>query len=98
MSQNIQVKENIQDHRFSTILARRALVASLFTFMAARIIVFMIMSRRLPDLYLHLEGTHIHHLNYGIFMLVIVGGGCFFGAPEKKAEKCWRCYTGSEWH
>jgi hypothetical protein len=33
------------------------------TFMAARTIVFLIVSRRIPDLYLYLGGTHIHHLN-----------------------------------
>ena len=41
--------------------------------MAARIIVFLIVSRRLPDIYLYLGGTHIHHLNYGIFLLSGVG-------------------------
>jgi hypothetical protein len=54
-------------------MARRILTAFLFTFLAARILVFLIMSRRVPDLYLHLGGTHVHHLNYGIFLLSGVG-------------------------
>jgi hypothetical protein len=37
--------------------------------MAARITVFLIVSHRIPDIYLRLGGTHIHHLNYGIFLL-----------------------------
>ncbi len=44
------------------------------TFMTARIVVFLIMDRMLPDMYLHVKGTHIHHLNYGIFLLSGVGG------------------------
>ena len=54
-------------------IARRILTAFLFTFVAARVTVFLIISRRIPDLYLHLGGTHIHHLNYGIFLLSGVG-------------------------
>ena len=58
-------------------LARLALVAFLFTFTAARTLVFLIVSRRIPDLYLHLGGTHVHHLNYGIFLLSGVGALLF---------------------
>ena len=53
----------------------------LFTFMAARITVFLIVSRRIPDLYLHLGGTHIHHLNYGIFLLSGVGAYLLLRQP-----------------
>ena len=55
-------------------LAQRVFVSFLVTFVLARIAVFLIMSRSIPDLYLHLGGTHIHHLNYGIFLLAGVGG------------------------
>src|SRR5579864_3185653 len=54
--------------------AREVLVAFLFTFIAARILVYLIMSRWIHDLYLHMGGTHVHHLNYGIFILSFVGG------------------------
>ena len=49
-------------------LARLVFVAFLFTFIASRKLVILIMTRRLPDLFLHLGGTHVHHLNYGIFL------------------------------
>ncbi len=52
--------------------ARLLLVAFLLTFIAARVVVYLIMTRRIPDLYLHMGGTHVHHLNYGIFLLVFV--------------------------
>jgi thiol:disulfide interchange protein len=68
-------------------LARRTLVAFLFTFMLARIVVFLIMSRRIPNLYLHSGGTHIHHLNYGIFLLAAVGGGLLFWDPGERGRK-----------
>lgn len=55
------------------LLARTILVSFVLTFIAARITVFLIVSRRIPDIYLHLGGTHIHHLNYGIFLLTGVG-------------------------
>ena len=70
-----------------THLARRVLVAFLFTFMCARIIVFLIMSRTIPDLYLHIMGTHVHHLNYGIFLLSAVGGYLVFRRPTNRQLK-----------
>lgn len=62
-------------------LARRALLAFLLTFVAARVVVFMIMSRRIPNLYFFLSGTHVHHLNYGIFLLAGVAGFLLFNQP-----------------
>ncbi len=63
-------------------LARRALLAFLLTFMAARIVVFLIMARRIPNLYLFLRDTHVHHLNYGIFLLAAVAAYLLFRAPS----------------
>jgi hypothetical protein len=63
-------------------LARRALLAFIVTFIAARTLVFLIMSRRIPNLYFFLRGTHVHHLNYGIFLLAAVGGFVLFNAPS----------------
>ena len=53
----------------------------LLTFIASRILVFLIMSRRVPDLFLHVGGTHVHHLNYGIFLLCGVGAYLLFAQP-----------------
>jgi len=55
------------------------------TFLAARILVLLIMTRRLPDLYLHLGGTHVHHLNYGIFLLAGSGALLLFYRPVGRA-------------
>jgi hypothetical protein len=62
-------------------LARPILVSFLFTFMAARVLVLLIVARRIPDVYLHLGGTHIHHLNYGILLLSGVGAYLLLGHP-----------------
>jgi glucose dehydrogenase len=62
-------------------LARYVLVAFLATFIAARVVVFLIMSRTIPDLFLHVGGTHVHHLNYGIFLLAGVGAYLVFQHP-----------------
>lgn len=63
-------------------LARVVLVFMLVTFIAARVLVYLIMARRLPDLYLFVGGTHVHHLNYGIFLLAGVGAFLLFGKPS----------------
>ena len=54
-------------------LGRRVFLSFLLTFVTARILVILIMTRRIPDMFLHAHGTHIHHLNYGIFVLSAVG-------------------------
>ncbi len=59
-------------------LARRVFLAFLFTFIAARVLVILIMTRRLPNFFLHAGGTHVHHLNYGIFILSAVGAVLVF--------------------
>jgi hypothetical protein len=63
-------------------LARQILTAFLLTFITARIMVFMIMARTIPDLYLYIGGTHVHHLNYGIFLLAGVGAWLLFKRPD----------------
>ncbi len=67
--------------------ARLVLVAFLFTFAVSRIVVYLIMSARWPDVYLHVGGTHIHHLNYGIFLLVGVGGYLLFTTPTPHGQR-----------
>src|SRR6202165_2120959 len=62
-------------------LARRALLGFLMTFILARTVVLLIMARRIPNLYLFLRDTHVHHLNYGIFLLAGVGAYLLFRAP-----------------
>jgi len=54
-------------------LARYALFAFIVTFIAARALVFLLMSRHTPNLNLFLGSTHVHHLNCGIFLLAAVG-------------------------
>ena len=62
-------------------------MAFLFTFMAARVLVFLIVSRRIPDVYLNLGGTHVHHLNYGIFLLSAVGAYLLLGHPGSRGVR-----------
>ncbi|CAN5480605.1 hypothetical protein BH20VER3_BH20VER3_21250 [soil metagenome] len=61
-------------------LGRITFATFLLTFIASRVLVILIMTRRIPDLFLHLGGTHVHHLNYGIFLLSAVGGFLVFMA------------------
>jgi len=68
-------------------MARLVLFSFLVMFIAARVTVYLIMDHRIPDLYLHLGGNHIHHLNYGIFLLVAVGAFLLFRDPTGQALK-----------
>jgi len=62
-------------------LARGALAAFLFTFISARVVVFLVMSRAIPDLYVRIGGTHVHHLNLGIALLSAAGGWLLMRRP-----------------
>jgi len=75
-------------------LARWALAAFVVTFIAARILVILIMSRTIPDLYLHVKGNHVHHLNYGIFLLSGVGAYLLFFRPRGRWLSAAACIYG----
>ncbi|MGD0259320.1 MAG: hypothetical protein ABSD29_05775 [Verrucomicrobiota bacterium] len=68
-------------------LARRALFGFVLTFILSRAVVFLIMSRCIPNLFFFLHGTHVHHLNYGIFLLAAVGGYALFARPVGRAAE-----------
>jgi hypothetical protein len=69
-------------------LARVVFTTFLLTFIASRILVILIMAREVPDLYLHLGGTHVHHLNYGIFILSALGAVLLF-VPLSGGARVW---------
>lgn len=68
-------------------VARVALLSFVLTFLASRIVVFLIMAKQMPNLFLFLHGTHVHHLNYGIFLLSTVGGYLLFRRPQGMAAE-----------
>ena len=57
------------------------------TFLLARVCVLLIMTHRMPNLYLHMGGTHVHPLNYGIFILSAAGAILLFRRPQGRALK-----------
>jgi hypothetical protein len=63
-------------------LARLVFFTFVLTFVTARVIVYAIMSHKLPDLFLYVGGTHVHHLNFGIFLLCGVGAYLLFARPD----------------
>ncbi len=70
-------------------LARIVFAVFLLTFIASRVLVILIMARLMPDLFLHMGGTHVHHLNYGIFLLCTVAGVMlFFQLSERERWWC----------
>ena len=68
-------------------LARLALFGFIVTFILARVFVFLIMSKAMPNLYFFMHGTHVHHLNYGIFLLAAVGDYSVFRRPAGRAAE-----------
>jgi hypothetical protein len=62
------------------------LAAFVGAFLVARILVLLIMTRRIPDVYLHVGGTHFHHLNIGIFLLAAVGAYLLVRRPEGREQ------------
>lgn len=68
-------------------LARFALFSFLMTFILSRVFVFLIMSKMMPNLYCFVQGTHVHHLNYGIFLLAAVAGYSVFRRPTGRAAE-----------
>jgi hypothetical protein len=69
-------------------LARVVFTTFLLTFIAARLLVILIMGRMIPDLFLHMGQTHVHHLNYGIFLLCTVAGILLFVQVGER-ERWW---------
>jgi hypothetical protein len=49
------------------------------------------MARWLPDLFWHFGGTHVHHLNYGIFLLAGVGAFLLVApvSPASRLNVAW---------
>jgi len=68
-------------------LARRALFGFIMTFIISRMMVFLIMSGQVANMYFFLHGTHVHHLNYGIFLLSAVGGFALFARPDGRTAE-----------
>jgi hypothetical protein len=68
-------------------LARATFTSFLLTFIAARVLVILIMTRKMPDLFLHMGGTHVHHLNYGIFLLSFVGAVLLFDQSLTEVQR-----------
>lgn len=68
-------------------LARLTLLGFLLIFILSRICVLLIMSKQMPNFYFFMHGTHVHHLNYGIFLLATVCGYSVFRRPVgRRAE------------
>ena len=68
-------------------LARMSLFGFLITFILARVFVLLIMAKDIPNLYFFMGSTHVHHLNYGIFMLSGVAGYSVLRRPTGRAAE-----------
>ena len=85
---NFETGKPTPELAYNRLTARRVLIAFLVTFLAARLLVLLIMAHKIPDFFLHLDGTHVHHLNYGIFLLVATGGYLLFKPAANRRLAC----------
>lgn len=75
-------------------LARLTFIAFLLTFVISRICVILIMTRKMPNLFLHAGGTHVHHLNYGIFLLSLTAAVLLFAPLPREKRGFWALLYG----
>jgi len=68
-------------------LARITLFGFIVTFALSRVFVFLIMAQLIHNFYFFLGRTHVHHLNYGIFLLSAVCGYSVFRRPVGRAAE-----------
>lgn len=87
MNQEIPVKLDAPVHGSHDRVARVTLLSFVLTFLASRIVVLLIMAKLVPNMFLFLHGTHVHHLNYGIFLMSIVAGYLLFRRPQGMAAE-----------
>jgi hypothetical protein len=75
-------------------LARLTFIAFLLTFVVSRVCVILIMTRRMPNLFFHAGGTHVHHLNYGISLLSVTAAVLLFTAFPREKRGLWALLYG----
>jgi len=68
-------------------LARRILASFLITFAISRTMVLLMSSGTLPDIYVQMGDTHVHHLAFGIILIATVGAGMILFRPEGRGLK-----------
>jgi hypothetical protein len=59
--------------RITARVSRLMLASFISTFLIARMVVFLIAERAVPNMFLFVHGNHVHHLNYGICVLSAIG-------------------------
>lgn len=62
-------------------LARHVWAAFLLTFIVARAFVILMALGWLPNFHVQLGATHVHHLNFGILILALIGAYLLFVRP-----------------
>lgn len=75
-------------------LSTRRLVALvtfsfLLTFIASRLVVYLVLGHLLPDFFLTIRGVHIHHFTYGVVILVVVGFYLLIFRPHSESQALW---------
>jgi len=75
-------------------LARIVFFTFVLVFTTSRVLVILIMTRKIPDLFLHVGQTHVHHLNYGIFLLSTVGALLLFAPLSDRQKSIVACAYG----
>ena len=68
------------------------LVYFLFSFVIIRLFIYGMVYGPLPEMYVYIKGVHIHHLNFGIFILAITGFLSLIAQTERFNSKIAKIY------
>jgi len=71
----------------ASVLARHVLVAYVLTFIVSRTVVLLQDAGWLPAFHVQIGNTHVHHLNFGIFLLAGIGAYLLFTHPEARPHR-----------
>lgn len=58
----------------------------LVAFIASRLIVYLVLGKLLPNLFLTVRGVHIHHFTYGVIILVLIGLYLLLKRPDPESD------------
>lgn len=61
--------------------------AFLLTFVLARLVVYLVLGKIVPNFFLVVDGVHIHHFTYGVVILVLVGLYLIIVQPSPSSKK-----------
>ena len=71
---SLKTTQDLRNFSITQRLARWVWITFVLTFIVARASALLTAMGRLPEFHVQIGRTHVHHLNFGILLLAVVGG------------------------